>query len=742
MSYRRTRESRHTIATLVVVLLLLFGLAGTGIAAHPGPADAPATVEVLIGFHQPPGDAERALVDGVGGEILRQFHIVDVIAARMTQQAADALAEDARVRYVEPNGPVYALGQTVPWGIDRVFGDQEYSFGTWETTTGAGMAVAVLDTGIDENHKDLTVITGTNTIDDTHWGDDGHGHGTHVAGTVAALDNDRGVVGVGPDIGLYAVKVLDDGGGGTWESVTAGIEWAVEQGVPVLNMSLGGGESQTLQDACDAAYGAGHLLVAAAGNDGNPPGRGDNVIYPAGYESVIAVAASDRDDNRAWFSSTGPAVELIAPGVSVLSTVPGDKYEEKSGTSMASPHAAGVAALAWSANTGLDNVEVRGILQETAEDLGLRSNHQGCGLARADLAVAAALDSEPAATGNVDGTVEDAGNSDPIEGASVVVEGASLSAETDGDGYYLLEDVPTGEQYVTASADGYYAETMTVTVTADVTVTQDFTLQLIPTHTVSGTVTDADGALEGATVVIEETDHSATTDNDGAYEIIDVEEGNYDITASKEGYESETQNVTVESDRTVDFVLDKISGGTIRVRIADGGDDVNSTECSFTPGANEIYFGLDEDCDSGYWAGFRFTDVEIPQGATITSAHLEFIVDGPYNNDVNVELRGEDTGDAAGFSSARQPHTVTPTVASVQWDITDNWKSGTMVTSEDIGSVIQEIVGREDWSQGSALIIIGESVDWQRKRTSHRRVFAYERDPDAAVVLVVEYRLE
>lgn len=740
MSYRRTREGRHTIATLVV-LLLLFGLAGTGIAAHPGPADAPATVEVLIGFHQPPGDAERALVEGVGGEIFRQFHIVDVIAARMTQQAADALAQHAQVRYVEPNGVVYALGQTVPWGIDRVFGDETYPFGTWTTTTGVGMTVAVLDTGIDENHEDLPVLEGgTNTIDDTHWGSDGHGHGTHVAGTVAALDNEVGVVGVGPEIGLYAVKVLDDGGGGTWESVTAGIEWAVDQGVPVLNMSLGGGESQTVQEACDAAYDAGHLLVAAAGNSGNPPGRGDNVIYPAGYDSVIAVAASDEDNNRAWFSSTGPAVELIAPGVSVLSTIPGDDYGTKSGTSMASPHAAGVAALAWSVNPGLRNTEIRGILQDTAEDLGLSSNHQGYGLARADLAVAAAAELDPTATGNIEGTVSDDSGA-ALEGATVAVEGTGLSARTDENGYYLLEDVPTEDQDVTASADGYESQTATVKVEEDQTVTQDFTLEAIPSYTVSGTVTDAGwDALEGAKVTIEETGQSDTTASDGTYEITDVEEGTYDITASKDGYVSQTKTETVDEDKTVSFVLEEMTGETIRVQVAAGIDDVNSG-CEFTPDANEIYFGLDDSCGQGYWAGFRFIDVEIPQGATIKSAHLEFIVDGPYNNDVTVRLRGEVTGDAAEFSSERQPHMLT-TTDSVEWHITDNWKSGTLVTTPEIVSVVQEIVNHGGWIQGNALIITGESTHWQRRRTSHRRVFAYERDPSSAAVLVVEYDLE
>jgi len=375
-----------------LILVLMAGLLGSaGLAAAP-----PERIDVLIGFHEAPGGSEQALVRGGGGEIYRQFTLVNVIAARMTPQAAGALALNPRVVYVELDGPVYALEQVVPWGIDRVFGDETYPFATWVESKGLGINVAVLDTGIDQNHQDLNVVDGTNTIDGTHWGADGSGHGTHVAGTIAALDNAMGVVGVAPDVMLYAVKVLNDSGSGSASSVAAGIEWAVNNGIPVLNMSLGSRtHSQTLQDACDAAYSTGHLLVAAAGNSGNVRGRGDNVIYPAKYSSVVAVAASDVNNRRASFSSTGQAVELMAPGVSILSTLPGDKYGTYGGTSMASPHVAGVAALVWAAAPDLSNVEMRAILQRTAEDLGLLSLHQGYGLVRADLAVREVAEIEP-----------------------------------------------------------------------------------------------------------------------------------------------------------------------------------------------------------------------------------------------------------------------------------------------------------------------------------------------------------
>ncbi len=521
----------------------------------------PGQERFLVGFHTEP---DIDIVKGVGGEVFKTFTIVPAVAARLSAQAVEALEKNPKVRYVEPDHEVFAHSQTLPWGIDRVFGDETYSFPTWGTSRGGGIGVAIIDSGIDGTHEDLKVVggvrfrtTGFILRQDDQYKDD-NGHGTHVAGTVAALDNGLGVVGVGPGIDLYAIKVLDASGSGSVSTVVAGIEWAVAEGIPVLNMSLGSSSpNQTMKDACDAAYKAGHLLVASAGNSGNTSGTGDNVGYPGAYESVIAVAASTINNTRASFSSTGPAVELIAPGSGILSTLPGNKYGTYSGTSMASPHVAGVAALVLAAGKDLSNEDVRKILQDTAEDLGLSSNHQGHGLARADLAVRAVADVVSPATGSIEGTVKD--NTDvAIEGATVIVEGTNLSAITNATGNYLLENVPTGEQEVTASADGYYSEKKTVTVTEDATVTLECTLEAIPptsTWAVSGTVTGNGSLLEGATVTITETGQSATTEDGGSYSISDVEEGTYNITASADGYSSETKNVTIDNHATVDFSL-------------------------------------------------------------------------------------------------------------------------------------------------------------------------------------------
>jgi subtilisin len=428
----------------------------------------------LVGFKNTP---DPGIITAAGGRVVRTFSIVPAAAVQMSPQAADALSRNPSISYVEPDYTVYAHSQTVPWGIDRVFGNETYSFPTWNTTKGSGIKVAILDTGIDENHQDLKVAGGVTTVDATHWGDDGNGHGTHVAGTVAALDNTLGVVGVAPSVDLYAVKVLSDGGSGSVSSVVAGIEWAVAESIPILNMSLGSSsDSQTLRNACDAAYAAGHLIVSSAGNSGNPGGRGDNVGYPAKYESVIAVASSTVNDTRSSFSSTGPAVELIAPGSSILSTLPGNSYGTYSGTSMASPHVAGVAALTWAANTDLSNAQLRQILRDTAEDLGLSSNHQGYGLARADLAVKAAGGTVPVVNGNIEGTVTDAETNSGIGGAIVNVDGTNYSATTNSNGNYTITGVPVGSYTVTASASGYQSSSLQVSVNENETSIVNFSL--------------------------------------------------------------------------------------------------------------------------------------------------------------------------------------------------------------------------------------------------------------------------
>ena len=337
---------------------------------------------VLIGFKQKPDATAKGLVYQYGGEIKYAYHIIPAIAATVPENVIKQLRADPNVRYVEEDGIIKAIGETLPWGIDRIDAELVHPY-----NKGTGVKIGIIDTGIDLDHPDLAVKADVTFVAGTTSGDDDNGHGTHCAGVVAALDNDIGVIGVAPEAYLYAIKVLDSNGSGYLSDVVAGIQWAIDNGIEVISMSLGTSSNyQSMQDACDAAYANDIVVIAAAGNAGNRSGRGDNISYPGKYSSVIAVGATKSDDSRANFSSTGPDLELMAPGVDIYSTWKNSDYNTISGTSMACPHVTGTAALVKVAYPAFTNVDIRNQLKNTADDLGAAGfdTKYGYGLVDAD----------------------------------------------------------------------------------------------------------------------------------------------------------------------------------------------------------------------------------------------------------------------------------------------------------------------------------------------------------------------
>ncbi|MBS4031796.1 MAG: S8 family peptidase [Clostridiales bacterium] len=472
---------KNWLCLILVFAMFFMMIAPVGAAVPVG------RQSMLIGFHNFPGAAEHALLKRYGATVTREFSIIPSVEVDLPAHAISALSRNTLIDYIEPNFEFFAIEQTTPWGINRI-----QAPAVWDKTTGSGVIVAVLDTGVGP-HTDLPAVqSATNTIDGS-GNNDGHGHGTHVAGTVAALNNTYGVVGAAPLVTLYSAKVLSDSGSGTAGSVAAGIDWAAQQGANIINMSLGSGSSsQTIENACNAAYSQGILLVAAAGNSGNRRGTGDNVIYPAKYESVIAVAATDSSDKRAYFSSTGPAVELSAPGVSILSTYLNNGYATASGTSMASPHVAGVAALVWAADKTQSNVAVRQILRDTAQDLGMAANHQGYGLVRADLAVAAVNATLPT---HYSLTVN-------VEGNGIVVADPSSDTYSSGTEVTLTATATDGWEFTRWEGDFESADpTITITMNDNKTLTAVFTeiSQTGPTLTVNKV---GDGTVEVDNVAV------------------------------------------------------------------------------------------------------------------------------------------------------------------------------------------------------------------------------------------------
>ena len=304
--------------------------------------------DVIIGFHQTPETSGRVSIQSESGIVVkREYRLIPAVSARLSEQAIDRMRKNPGVAYIEDDVILaIATDEYVnSSGVSHINSEMAHNSGI----NGTGVKVAVIDTGVDYTHEDLDsnckggydfVFNDPAPFDDSY-----NSHGTHVAGIIAAERNGIGVVGVAPNASLYAVKAMDGSGYGLASWVIAGIEWAVENDMDVVVISSGTEEdSQSLRDACRNAHDSGLLLVAAAGNT-----HGGNVTYPARYNSVMAVTATDLNGSRAPFSPIGPEIEFASPGVNILSTTRDDRYGYLSGTSQAAPHVAGIAALIISA---------------------------------------------------------------------------------------------------------------------------------------------------------------------------------------------------------------------------------------------------------------------------------------------------------------------------------------------------------------------------------------------------------
>lgn len=404
---------KKLLAASLAALALAFGAISSAAPGNAAPDSSYIPGKIIVMFRD----------NGVAAGVLRQHGLSDgpgigstgarliTVPAGRELQLIEALSRNRAVEYAETDQVAtvathnaatdyfpsqYAL-QNVGQPFTSTSGSVEVPAGTpdadvdafeaWGKTTGiattgtavgTGIRVAVLDTGVTNDNPDITpkVVAWANFSTGVA-GDDKYGHGTHVAGIIAATRDAKGVSGVCPDCLILDGKVLNDDGSGSTSSIASGIGWAVEKQAQVINMSLGQRvSSRTLEIAVNKAWQAGSVIVAAAGNTGVQA-----KFYPAAYPNVIAVAATDNNDAKASFSTYGKWVDVAAPGVNVYSTFPNHAFtlgvqnnrehgfDILSGTSMASPIAAGVAALVWSLPATTSNAAVRAKVESTADPI-------------------------------------------------------------------------------------------------------------------------------------------------------------------------------------------------------------------------------------------------------------------------------------------------------------------------------------------------------------------------------------
>jgi len=410
--------------TLLIVLLAIIFWLGLQFV-NPVYADTKAAntpTAVLVKF-QPgiSGDTLSNLVQQMGGKIVRRIDALSTVlvqlpenwaSARSGMDALSIASQNASVISVEFDGAVSGIptqmeqidstNSTIP-SMPVAVNDADYNNPqrqvyapgiirapwAWNYTLGSNqIKIAILDSGILASHPEFTgrLLPGYDFVNDDTDPTDDYGHGTHVAGIAAAgANNGIGMVGICPDCAIIPVKVLNQSNQGTWSAVAAGIVYAVDAGANVINLSLGGASSsQIVEDAVQYATEHNVLVIAAAGNS-----RSNQPFYPAALDDVVGVAATRNDDTSWSLSNYGPFVEVSAPGYAIYSTYNDlgntySGYNYMSGTSMATPHVAGLAGLLLSQNPALTVAQIRSIMQSTAVDLGAPGRDDNFGYGRID----------------------------------------------------------------------------------------------------------------------------------------------------------------------------------------------------------------------------------------------------------------------------------------------------------------------------------------------------------------------
>jgi aqualysin 1 len=359
-------------AALGAVAATLLVLPAQGAAPQ---AAEPYVVVLKIGVDSETVAAQHSQRYGATIGFVYHGHALYGYSARVPANRLAALRADENVAYVEPDGEVTADAQVLPWGIDAIEADVSSTLAGDGSGAVSNVNVYIVDTGVDAGHTDLNVV-GHVSFAGGKNNKDCHGHGTHVAGTVAASDNALDVVGAAPGAPITGVKVLGCNGSGTTSGVIKGVDWVTANAVKpaIANMSLGGGASSALDDAVRRSAASGLLYALAAGNSGANACNSSPARAGAGTNNgIVTVAATDSLNREASWSNYGSCVDIWAPGVSILSTRLNGGTTTMSGTSMASPHAGGAAALYLSSHTGASPTAVESALRGDSVSTGTSS---------------------------------------------------------------------------------------------------------------------------------------------------------------------------------------------------------------------------------------------------------------------------------------------------------------------------------------------------------------------------------
>ncbi|WP_372868876.1 S8 family peptidase [Planomicrobium okeanokoites] len=344
--------------------------------------------KVIISFED---SIDYQALEDMGAEIHSELDAISSVIATIPSATVMKADTEVSVKNI-PEGPIFkAAAQQPSWGYQHIKAPSALKLGY----TGKGVKIAVIDSGINSKHPDLSVAGGASMIDNTSPFTDGAGHGTHVAGVIAALNNTIGVVGAAPDAEIYSVKVLASSGAGTLEDVLEGIQWAIDQDMDIINLSLTTDFNiPELEALLKKANELGIIVVAAAGNIEIVDTRGNyvqntaDVLYPARYPSVIAVGSTDTNNRLSGFSYRGPSVEIVAPGQGIYSTFSTiatsghDDYKSSEGTSVSTPFVSAVFAQYKEAYPHLTNAQLRASVKRAVIDLGVKGkdNLYGHGL--------------------------------------------------------------------------------------------------------------------------------------------------------------------------------------------------------------------------------------------------------------------------------------------------------------------------------------------------------------------------